>query len=54
MLIVINASLITNLSCLNSGLNQNFDIIANKLNLSLNTYVCCVYNPMFNGDFLKM
>ena len=35
-----NISLITNILCINSVLNQKLDIIANKLDLSLDTNVC--------------
>ena len=41
-----------NISCINSGLNQNLDILANQLNLSLNTNVCFLLNPTHNGDML--
>ena len=37
---IINASLITDLSGIYSGLNQNLAIIANQINESLNTNVC--------------
>ena len=39
----INTSLIANLSCINSGINQNGTIFSNQLNLSLKNnkkYVC--------------
>ena len=47
----VNTSLLTNLSCINSGLNHNLAIIANQWNLSLYTNVF-FFNPTHNGDFL--
>ena len=48
----INVSSITFLSRINSGLNQNLDMCANKLNVSLNTHVCFLLNPTAQGDLL--
>ena len=33
-------------------MNQNLDILANQLNLSLNTNACLLLNPTHNGDML--
>ena len=48
----VSVSLITNLSCINSGLNQNLTINANQLNLSLNSNVCFLLNPTSTGNIL--
>ena len=48
----INVSNITFLSLINSGLNQNQDMCANQLNVSLNTNVCFLLNPTSTGIFL--
>ena len=51
---IIYASLITNVLSINSCLNQSLDIMANPLNLSLNTNVCFLLNPTGIYNFLSV